>query len=83
MSAKVILWGAGEFLAHVLQLPVFRTIHIAQVVDSHVVGRLANGLLVMRPQEIFSDCPIVISAIVAAPAIKLQAEADGAEESYY
>jgi SAM-dependent methyltransferase len=74
---EVILWGAGEFLAHILQLPVFGTLAIAQVVDSYVEDRLANGLLVMKPSEIFSDCPIVISALVAAPAIKKQIEAMG------
>lgn len=62
----VIIWGAGEYLAHVL--PMLRTKRIVQIIDRSptLQGRIVEGIKVESPDAIHSDCPIVISAIVAA-----------------
>lgn len=74
-SSDVIVWGAGEYLAHVM--PLLEERNIAQIVDSNPAlrGRIAFGHAVRAPLEIREGLPIIITALVAAPAIKLQIEA--------
>lgn len=62
-----IVWGAGEYFAHVAELPIFQTCPIMQVIDSNMYGRSACGFLVEPPSAIRHDLPIVISALTAAP----------------
>lgn len=74
--SDVIVWGAGEYLSHVL--PMLRTKRIVQIVDrnSALWGRVIEGVKVESPTAI-KDAPIVIAAIVAAPSIKRDIETAG------
>lgn len=73
LEDAVILWGAGEYLAHILPLV---KVPIAQIIDSNMIG-IIDGFKVQKPDEIYSDLPILITALVAAPAIKKQIAAMG------
>lgn len=75
---SVILWGAGEFLAHVLALPIFERLMVPFIVDSNSHGkRTVGGILVRPPNMIVAKSPIIITALVATQPIKLQAAAMG------
>ena len=73
LDGEVILWGVGEYLAHVL--PLIK-VPIAQIIDSNTTG-IINGITVQKPDEIKAECPILITALIAAPAIKKQIAAMG------
>lgn len=66
----ITIWGAGEYLAHVL--PLLRTKKIVQIVDRNPAlhGRMVNGIKVQDPVELHADYPIVIAAIVAEKSIR-------------
>lgn len=65
--AGCVIWGAGEYFAHIVTLPIFETCPIMQVVDSNMHGRNAIGYIVQSPPSIRPDLPIVIAALTAAP----------------
>lgn len=75
----VIVWGAGEYLSHVL--PLLETKRIVQLIDRNPAlwGSRITEVEVESPASIKKDIPIVVAAIVAAPAIKRDIEAAGLE----
>lgn len=63
-----VIWGAGEYYAHVASLPVFKSCPILQVVDTNMAGRKDSyGFTVEHPNVVRGDIPIVIAALTAAP----------------
>jgi SAM-dependent methyltransferase len=78
-AEECIIWGAGEYLCHVAALPVFKHVKVVQVVDRNPAlwGKPACFLRVEQPSHIRRTCPIVIAALVAAPAIKADIEKMG------
>lgn len=75
-SKQCIIWGAGEYLAHVLALPVFKEVEIVQIVDRNpgLQGKKVRNVVVEAPEKIKPDIPIVIAALVARDSIQLQAQ---------
>ncbi len=72
---NVIVWGAGEYLCHIM--PMLRTKRVVQIIDRNpaLQGREMYGLKVESPDAARTDCPIIIAAIVAAKSIKADIEA--------
>lgn len=66
---NVIVWGAGEYLAHVL--PLLATKRIVQLIDRNpqLWGRQIAGITVEAPSQLLPGVPIVIAAVVAREAI--------------
>lgn len=76
-ESPVILWGAGEYLAHTL--PLIDRRQIVGIVDSSLHGKTVQGWRVEPPDTLIGKppYPIIITAIVAARAIKEQIERMG------
>ncbi len=78
---EIAIWGAGEYLAHVLRLPAVASRSIVAIVDRNpsLHGRTIAGCVVHDPSTLSRKVPLVIAALVAAPAIRANAEELGIE----
>jgi SAM-dependent methyltransferase len=78
-TTDIAIWGAGEYLAHILALPAIFSRRIVQVVDRNpnLHGREVAGCIVEPPSCLLPGLPVVVAALVAAPAIRRDAEALG------
>lgn len=78
---EVVFWGANSYLAVLANLPVFRAIKIAQVVDRNPMlwGKKVCGVKVEPPAAIRRDITIVIGSWVAVESIKADIKAMGLE----
>jgi SAM-dependent methyltransferase len=78
-AKKIAIWGAGEYLAHILALPAVASRKVIQIVDRNPAlhGESIAGCKVGPPSSLSGDVPVVIAAIVASPAIKKEAELMG------
>lgn len=76
---ECIIWGAGEYLCHVLALPVFKHVAAVQIVDRNPAlhGKAAGDRIVEPTTHIRRTCPIVIAAIVAEKSIRADIEKMG------
>ena len=69
---NIALYGAGEYLCHVLSLPAIASRNVVQVVDRNpsLWGREIRGCLVAPPSALLPEISIVIAAVVAEKAIR-------------
>jgi SAM-dependent methyltransferase len=76
-SEECILWGAGEYLAHILAMPVFQRIRIVQVVDRNPLlwGKTVAEKAVQPPSFVMAgSIPVVIAAFVGERSIRKDIE---------
>lgn len=70
--SAIAIYGAGEYLGHVLAMPSIQQRKVVQIVDRNpsLWGREIAGCLVAPPSALLPHLPIVIAAIVAEKSIR-------------
>jgi hypothetical protein len=74
-TARVMIWGAGQFAMKLLALPCLAQTQVSAVVDSNPVlrGKTLGGAPIIGPQEIAGTHePIIIATLLHADEIKAQ-----------
>lgn len=71
-ATECILWGAGEYMTFIANLPIFQKVKIVQAVDHNPAlhGKSACGIIVEETSKIRPNLPIVIATLVAVKAIE-------------